>query len=137
MSTLRHVVLDFSADDFHPVTLQPMTSLPHDVLYAQLFRSTTFQNALTRCMARPDVLPLRLRLDQVTLMEVVVGHIMSLYQSDMWSVLHSLVTLKVTLCTWRRFICLPHCLLKYIDKQALRSCRKSMLYSAPSFFSST
>lgn len=137
MSTLCHIVLDFSTDDFHLVTLQPMTSLPHDVLYAQLFRGTALQNAMTRCMARPDVLSLCLRLDQVTLMEVVVGHTMSLYQSDMWSVLHLLITLKVTLCMWRHFVCLCCCMLKYIDKQALHSCRKSMLYSIPSFFSST
>ncbi len=99
-SMLRHLLIDFSADDFHPMSWLPATSQRYNRLYAQIFRSQEFLDALATHRVREGVFPLRLRFDGITKMEIVVGRTMMQHESDMWSVLPSLNTLKVVLCEY-------------------------------------
>ncbi|SJL08855.1 uncharacterized protein ARMOST_12226 [Armillaria ostoyae] len=97
-STLRHLILDFPADDVHPITWLPSSNHPYNRLYAQIFQSKDLTEALTIRRVRDGMFPIRLHFDRITSMEIVVGRTMLPTQTDMWSVLTSLVTLKVLIC---------------------------------------
>ncbi|KAK0197637.1 hypothetical protein F5146DRAFT_1218442 [Armillaria mellea] len=96
--TMRHLTIDFSADDVHPINWLPDVNRPYDQLYMQMFKTKDLTDALALRRVRDGLFPVQLRLDNVTSMEIVVGRTMLPTQTDMWSVLTSLVTLKVVMC---------------------------------------
>lgn len=97
MSPVWHFIIDFSADDFHPVNWLLLSTQRYDRLYAQMFRSQEFLDALAEHHVQEGVFPLQLRFNWIRLMELVVGRTMMPHEVDMWSVLSSLNMLKVVL----------------------------------------
>lgn len=95
---MRHLTIDFSADDVHPINWLPDVNRPYDQLYMQMFKTKDLTDALALQRVRDGLFPVQLRLDNVTSMEIVVGRTTLPTQTDMWSVLTSLVTLKVVMC---------------------------------------
>lgn len=95
---LRHLTINFSVDDVHPINWLPNANLPYDQLYAQMFKTKDLTDALALQQVQDGMLPIQLRFNRITLMDIMVSRTMLPTQMDMWSVLTSLVTLKVVMC---------------------------------------
>ncbi len=95
----------------------------YDRLYAQIFQSQTFIDALAKCRVQDGMFPARLRFDQVMYMEIIVSRTMLPNQSDMWSVLTSLVMLKIVICELHSY---PHVL--YVADHGVVSGRANPQY---------
>lgn len=111
--TLRHLTINFSADDVHPINWLPSSNHPYDRLYAQMFKTKDLTDALALRQVQDGMFPIQLRFDRITSMEIVVGCTMLPTQTDMWSVLTSLVTLKVNMCELICSACVLYVCLTY------------------------